>query len=244
MRAPAGSSGGDLDILDFTDPLRSRDNLRQASADHLALITGRDALNSALAPIFGDAELLSEDVRYTGMSLGGITGSMTFASAPGLGAAALFVGGGGYQEILSDGLLGLLLSDVLGGTPLTKLAVGGLAETFLDGADPLDRPVLFLEAIDDPLIPNASTDRWARSFGADLASPVHHPVEGLTERTLPFAGDPTRLLIHAPMAEVPIPQRHGGLIELDYAKEAVATCFRTHQEDGQCMLIDTSWSAR
>ena len=243
--------GGDLDILDFDDPLRSRDNLRQGSADHLAWITGVDALNAALQPYTGEDATLGDRIYYTGMSLGGITGSMTFASATDLRAAALFVGGGGYQEILSDGLFRAILGDVIRGTRLDRIAVAGLAAVFLEGADPLvygaaeqsaTRPLLFFEAIDDPIVPNSATDRWARAFGADLAIPFDHEVLGMETVALPAT---QRLLVQAPMSEVStLIDRHGALIATDYAAQAVAHCFETDRDGDACELIDTGWADR
>jgi hypothetical protein len=253
----AGAMGGtDLDILDFDDPLRSRDNLRQASANHLALLTGIAALNAALMPSFGEAEVLdAAHAHYLRLSLGGISGSLTFAASSELKAAALFVAGGGYREILGDGLFKLVVSDVIRARGASRQASLALTEALLAAADPLahaalearlgrDRPLLLFEAIDDPIVPNPATDRWARAFGAELASPSQHAVDRLMEVSLPFTGAPTRLLVQAPMAEVAIPDRHGALIEQGYSETAVAHCFRTLLDAGACELIDTGWSAR
>jgi len=253
-RAPAGG-GTDFDILAFDDPLRSRDNLRQASADHLAVLTGTDALNTALAPILGPAVTLDPNRRhYVGLSLGGITGSLTFAAATDIQGAALFVAGGGYQEILAEGLFSLVLGDVIRAGGGARHAVLALIELLLDGADPLvyagrealggrTRPLLLFEAIDDPIVPNGATDRWARAFGASLALPSEHAVADMAEVALPHAADPTRLLVQAPMMELGVSERHGGLIEQDYAETLIAHCFETLGTGGTCEAIDTGWAS-
>jgi len=252
----AGAGGGsDLEILDFDSPLRSRDNLRQASADHLAVLTGIAALNDTLQPTFGDAAVLDASrAYYEGLSLGGITGSFTFTASPELHAAALFVAGGGYREIVGDGLFKLILSDVVHARGAGRQATLGLVDALLAAADPLahaafeahlgrERPLLLFEAIDDPVVPNPATDRWARAFGADLALPSQHAVPELSEVALPFAGSPTRLLVQAPMVEIPGANRHGLLIEQGYSAEAVAHCFGGLIDGGSCELIDTAWAA-
>lgn len=260
--APGG--GGDLDILDFESPLRTRDNLRQASADHLAVLAGIERLNAALAPVLGSERALDpERAFYMGLSLGGISGSMTFAAGHDLDAAALFVAAGGYPEILSYGLFSLFINDVLERDPLERAVLLGLAEVLLDGADPVaygqraedrtapPRPALFLQAIDDPVIDMPASDRWARAYGADLARAFHHPVEGMLEIDLPAADNfcwqeggarATRLLVHNPMDEVPQSDRHGGLILQDYAQQMVAHCFETLREAGSCEVIDTGFA--
>ncbi len=258
-----GAAGGsDMDILDFDNPLLTRDNLRQASADHLAVLTGIDALNAALETTFGEAQLLdASEGHYMGLSLGGITGTLTFASAADLRAAALFVGGGGYRELLSHGLFRAFVLDLFSYEGAELAALFGLVELLLDGADPLayapfeprdsaPRPVLFFEAIDDPIAANASTDQWARAFGADLAEPYHHAVDGMTAVSLPSSGgfawpssaaEATRLLIQAPMDEVSTAERHPALITQGYSQELVAHCLLTLLDDGACEVIDTGF---
>ncbi|MBW2529805.1 MAG: hypothetical protein JRI23_36855 [Deltaproteobacteria bacterium] len=261
-RAPPGG-GGDLDILEFDNPLATRDNLRQASADHLAVLTGLDALNAALAPPLGNAETLDPSrAHYMGLSLGGVTGSLTFATARDLDGAALFVGGGGFPEILPTGLFSIYMVDVLAYEGAEQAALLAQVEALLDGADPLAyaaregrdepaRPALFFEAIDDPVISNAATDQWARAFGASLAEPSDHSVEHMPTAALPVQNNvawpdsgsaATRVLIHAPMAEVGIGERHGGLIRQPYSQELVAHCFATLRDAGACEAIDTGFA--
>lgn len=257
--------GTDLDILDFMDLLKTRDNLRQASADHLAVLTGIEALNEAIEPILGVTGALDPDRSfYMGLSLGGITGSLTFTSAPNLRAAALFVAAADYPTIVSSGVFSLLVQDVLARSDLDQAAILGLAEVLLDGADPLayglraedrtadPRPLLMMQAVDDPVVSMDSSDLWGLSFGAALARPFHHEVAGMDQVDLPAAdtfswsGGPavTRIMVQNPMAEVPMAQRHGGLIMLDYSQEMVAHCFTTLLDSGSCEIIDTGFAER
>jgi dienelactone hydrolase len=259
--APGG--GGDLDILDFADPLATRDNLRQASADHLAVLTGVGALNEALAPVLGQAATLdATHAHYMGLSLGSVTGSFTFVAASDLDGAALFVGGGGFPEILSAGLFSIYMVDLLSYEGAERAALFAQVEALLDGADPLahaphedrstpPRPALFFEAIDDPVISNGATDQWARAFGAALAEPADHPVEHMPTESLPVTDNfawpeggkqATRILIHAPMTETGIGERHGGLIRQSYSQQLVSNCFATLRSGGSCEAIDTGFS--
>jgi hypothetical protein len=52
----------------------------------------------------------------------------------------------------------------------------------------------------------------------------------------------TRLLVQAPMTEVPVAERHGGLIVQPYSQEMVAHCFRTLLDDGACEVVDTGFA--
>jgi dienelactone hydrolase len=264
-RAAAGG-GGDLDILDFDNLLRTRDNLRQASADHQAVLTGIDALNEALESVWGAGPVLDpEHGFYMGLSMGGISGSLTFGVARDLDAAALFVGAAGYPEIVQFGFFSLMVSDILELEPLEREVVLGLAEILLDGADPYayamrsedrsqrPRPVLFFQALGELIIDPPTSDAWARAFGADLAVPFDHAVSGMQETSLPAADNftwpngqesATRLLVQCPMNEVSAGERHGGLIVQDYTQQMVAHCFRRLLDTGSCELIDTGYFQR
>jgi pimeloyl-ACP methyl ester carboxylesterase len=261
-RAPDQRSGTDLDILDFDAPILSRDNLRQASADHLAVLSGVAALNVALESVLDVADALDPERRfYMGLSLGALTGTFTTVSSDVLGAA-LFVGGGGYPEVLSEGLFALILADVTRGSDLEVASRFALVELMLDGADPLayasvedrqqaPKPILFFQAHDDPLICEAANDGWARAFGATLVRPLTHEVDGMAIADLPLSnnfawGDggelATRTLVQAPMAEVEVVDRHAALIVLDYSQQMVAHCFAALAQGEACELIDTGYS--
>ncbi len=262
----AGSGhGSDLDFFSFADPLLTRGNFRQAVADHLAVLTGLVALNEALEPVLGVASALDpERTFYLGLSLGGVTGSMTFATAPELRAGALFVAGAGYSDIITFGLFSVLVFDLINLPPVDATVLLGTAQTLLDGADPgaygqhgenrdrPPRPALFMQASDETIMTMSANDRLARAFGAALALPSHHDVAGLAELTLPAADNftwdggadaATRVLVQSPMTEVSASERHGALITLPYAQEMVAHCFSTLLDSGSCEVIDTGFAS-
>ena len=203
-RAKAGG-GSITDMLDFNNPLATRDNLRQAAADHLAVLSGLPALNTAIEASIGVAGALSADhAFYMGLSLGAISGSLTFSVADRVDAAALFVGGAGFPELVSTGMFSLLMLDIVK-LPIERSAVVlGLLEALLAGADPLSyaqraedaaappRPALFMQAVGDPVVGPAASDGWAGAFGAHLALPRDHAVSGMPEVALPAASNTAR----------------------------------------------------
>lgn len=261
----AGPGGGtDLEFVDFSDLAKTRDNFRQAVADHMAVLTGVATLNTALEPVLGVTQPLDASrAFYMGLSLGGISGSITFSTTDEVKAAALFVAAGGYPEIVSKGLFSVLVANLVNRPTPERETMLGLAETLLDGADPLayavrvedrsarPRPALFMQAIADPVIPEPSSDQWARAFGAALAKPSHHDVEGMASVALPASDNfsftsggekATRVLYQNPMNEIPAAQRHGALIVQGYSQEAVANCFSTFVATGSCVAIDTGFA--
>jgi len=260
-----GSGGSDLDFVDFSDLGKTRDNFRQAVADHMAVLTGIAELDAALAPVLGVAKPL-DPARgfYMGLSLGGISGSMTFSTTTDVNAAALFVAAAGYPEIVSKGLFAALVANVVNRPTPERETLLGLAEVVLDGADPFayaqrvedraakPRPALFMQAIADPVIPEPSSDQWARAFGADLALPKQHAVAGMEELALPASDNfafaaggekATRLLVQNPMNEIPAAGRHGALIVQEYSQKAVAHCFATFLAKGSCELVDSGFAS-
>lgn len=264
LRGPAGG-GGELDFLDFDSPQHTRENFRQTVADHLAVLAGFDALNATIQTALGvEGALDRSRTFYMGMSLGAVSGSMTTATARGLTASALFVGGAGYPELLRYGLFAVAAQRTLrGGEPRPSVMLA-VVETIADASDPLayaqaaeDRsarptPILFLQAIGDPLIAAEASDQWARAYGASLARPFDHEALGMTAVDLPasdtFAwtsGGPaaTRVLVHNPMVEVQPTARHGALILQGYAEELVARCFSSARDDGSCEVVDTGFAS-
>lgn len=259
----APSGGNDLDILDFDDLLATRDNFRQAVADHMAVLSGLAELNAAIEETLGVADALDPDrTFYMGLSMGALSGSLTFASAKDLNAAALFVGAGGFSEIVRYGMFSLFIDDILTAEPIETEVILGLAEVLLDGADPhayaqvgedrssAPRPVLFFQAIDEAIISHPVSDAWAKAFGADLAVPFHHPVAGMDELGLPASGNftweggaeaATRILFENPMAEQSPTERHGALITLPYTQQQVAHCFAGVLAGTGCEAIDTGY---
>lgn len=260
-RAPA-SGGSDLSFLNFDAPIYTRENFRQAVSDHLAVITGMEALSTRVGTTLGvPSPLDASRVFYMGLSLGGISGSITSQVSTDLDGAAVFVAASGFPELLSGGLFSAFLSRELRRPQPTPWALLGVGATILDGADPLayagqtdsltapPLPVLQLHAIGDPLIVDEASELWAHAFGSSLVLPSHHAVPSLMTRALPFSGNytrgaetTTRAYIQCPMTELPAAQRHGGLIRTDYAQSLVAHCFSTELSAGACEVIDTGFA--
>lgn len=252
-RAAAGG-GDDFDMLDFDSPLRTRDNFRQAVSDHLAVLNGVPALNEGLRAVLGVPQVLDPGrAFYMGLSMGAVSGSLTYSVEPKLKGAGLFVGGGDFATLLSSGFFSFFVTEVLEEPPVLRAAILGFMETLLNGMDPIayaqrtedrtaaPRPALFMQAVADPLIGAESSDVWARAFGADVVSPRDHEVAGMQTLTLPAqdnfqwaSGSATRLLYQCPMNEVPASGRHGRLVRQDYAQQIIAHCFRTTLDSGSC----------
>lgn len=260
-RAPMGG-GSDLSFLDFDHPIHTRENFRQAVSDHLAVLTGLPALEAGVATALGVVDALDETrVFYMGLSLGGISGSITTQASRELRGSALFVAGAGYPELLQYGPFTAPIIRVIRSTPPLPYALLAVAAIALDGADPLayaqqiddlSRPpvsVLQLHAIDDPLVSDEASEQWARAFGATLVRPTHHAVATLPEAGLPLsanfhggAGDATRAYVQCPMTGVPTTGRHGGLIRAGYSQQMVAHCFEALARDEACEVIDTGFA--
>lgn len=260
-RAPE-AGGSDLSFLNFDSPIFTRENFRQTVSDHLAVITGMDALSARVGTTLGVTNPLdSSRIFYMGLSLGGISGSMTSQVSTDLDGAAVFVAASGFPELLSGGLFSSFLGRELRRPQPMPWALLGVGATILDAADPLayagqvdaldqpPLPVLQLHAIGDPLITDETSELWAHAFGANLVLPSHHDVARLTSRALPFednftrgADSATRAYVQCPMTEVSVANRHGALIRTDYAQTLVAHCFSTQLERGACEVIDTGFA--
>lgn len=263
-RAPPGG-GSDLSFLDFEHPIHTRENFRQASADHLAVLHGLGTLGPAVVEVLGlpAGTELFDDARvfYMGLSLGGITGSLTSSASTMLSGSALFVAGAGYPELLQYGIFTAPIGRVVRSPSPQPWALLGIAAIALDGADPyayaqqvddLSGPppsMLMLHAIDDPLISDEASEQWARAFGATLVEPTHHAVNTLPTASLPFEGGftrggatATRAYVQCPMTGVPVAERHGGLIRAPYSQEMVAHCFSGIAAGDGCSVIDTGFA--
>ncbi|MDF1563186.1 MAG: hypothetical protein P1V51_09090 [Deltaproteobacteria bacterium] len=244
---------GLMSMIDFANPLATRDALRQASADQITVITGLGLLDGALEPVFGAGPHLDASrVYFMGNSMGAISGSLSFSVTPEIQSAALFVGGAGFGDLADYGLFKYFLLDVLERPPVERAASLSLMELMVEGGDafayalhaedPLTapRPALFFQAIDDAIVIPEATEAWARGFGAALAQPQDHPVAGLEAASLPAAdnlateaGVGTRLLLQYPKpAEVPGTDWHGSLIQRPDAQAVVVGCF-TGVEGGE-----------
>ena len=172
-----GASGADgIDdpsgsyIINLTSLLTSRDNLRQAAIDIVQLAASLPALD-----IDGDtvADVDAAQIHFSGLSLGGIVGTVANAQPISTLSAYLSVPGGGVANLLRE-------SAALGPTVIGGLEAAGLvegttlfeqffrdAQAVVDAGDPINyiaaavarRPVLLSQVINDTVVPNSATQR-------------------------------------------------------------------------------------
>jgi len=175
-------------IINLTSLLTSRDNLRQAALDIVQLtgaLPGLDLDNDTVPDIDGTR------IHYSGLSLGGIVGTVANAMPIPTVSAYLSVPGGGIANLLRD-------SAALGPTVQAGLVAAGLtpnttlyeqffrdAQTAVDAGDPVNfiagavaaRPVLLTQVVNDTVVPNSATQRMinAATF-VKTAAPGLNPV--------------------------------------------------------------------
>jgi hypothetical protein len=196
-----GRRGSPLDLL-RASALQTRDIFRQTIVDQLALVR---AVQSGI-DVTGDgvADLSADRVRYLGISLGGILGSVFIAVEPSVHAAVLNVAGGRvaflgdnpgtrpiYQSALAE-QAGLPVTDPDFEIFIQRMLT--LGQQALDAADPLNfagrwradpppgfapRRVLIQEGIGDALVSNASTEALAAA-GALPAQTPQSDVDGVS----------------------------------------------------------------
>lgn len=190
-----------------------RDNMRQTQSDLLNLTR---AVQTGLTAAIGEQTLNTESLGFFGTSLGGILGIAYLALEPSVTGAVLSVTGGSFTEIAlhnpliqPDTTVFKLLYFILGlisETPTEALYWGlSVMQDLLDPADPLfyapyvnrkalaqpftRKDLVLLEAMEDNIIANRSTENLARAFGMDLVMPVKREVAGLVPREDPVAGN-------------------------------------------------------
>jgi hypothetical protein len=180
----------------------ARDNIRQTSADHLALRTllaesvGEDGRFAGQ-----DFSIDAEDASYVGQSLGGIIGSTTCAVDTALDACVLNVPGGRLVEVVrANAAYATLMNiyfDPSEQEPEIELFTA-LAQTIVDPADPglnarriladaPARPVLVQEATEDGTVANQTTEVLARAMGIPLVRPTLETIQGLEEVDAPVS---------------------------------------------------------
>ncbi len=175
-------------IINLTSLLTSRDNLRQAALDIVQLAGALPTLD-----LDGDtlADIDGTRIHFSGLSLGGIVGTVANAMPIPTVSAYLSAPGGGVAHLLRD-------SDALGPRIDAGLAASGLspnttlyeqffrdAQTAVDAADPINfiagtvaaRPVLLTQIVNDTVVPNSATQRLvnATTF-VKTAAPGLNPV--------------------------------------------------------------------
>jgi hypothetical protein len=157
-------------IINLTSLLTSRDNLRQGALDIVQLAGALPNLD-----LDGDTvpDIDGTRIHFSGLSLGGIVGTVANAMPIPTVSAYLNATGGGVANLLRD-------SEALGPRINAGLAANGLqpgmtlyeqffrdAQTAVDAGDPINfiagavaaRPVLLTQVIDDTVVPNSATQR-------------------------------------------------------------------------------------
>lgn len=188
---PSGSYFINLNALRL-----SRDNIRQAASDILALLSQVDSIDidGDFAPDFNGT-----DVHFVGHSLGAITGTVALRYTTSVNSATLGMPGGGLAQLLANSPnfgpvieAGLAAAGIDAGTPEFEQFLFS-AQTVADAADPLNHaaavadtglPIHLIEVVGligfndpDQTIPNsvasaplAGTEPLIRAFGLDSIS--------------------------------------------------------------------------
>jgi dienelactone hydrolase len=255
--------GVDVEKKTF-DIARARDNFRQMASDQLALVRfvstlgGLDVLPAG-APD-GEPDLDVTRVFYIGHSFGSVQGPTIFALAPEIRAAVWNVGGAGLTVLLRESPL---FSFALRGLEPPGTAPGALARFFvvaqalvdpgdpaayaryatlepLPGLAPGPRDVLVQEAIDDNIVPNASTEVLARALGLAQARPAR-PVPGLRDLSYPVRGNlpggGTGVLAQFSKMNGGATATHGELIFSPEARRQYVEFFRGAIADGRATAV-------
>jgi dienelactone hydrolase len=209
------------------DPRIMRDNFRQAAADLMQSVRLAKSGDWSEAGVTLDGSTLV----YTGESFGAILGAMVAALDPEVPAAVLDVGGGGlFLDLVgnSASFAQLLQPFVAGGfdqlvdvnhpdtLPVRAQMSLNLMQTLMEPGDGLalsqaaaaDKQVLFLEAYNDEVVANHSTEALASSWLA-------------TQVMLPAGSPPTRV-VKLPEAQAPAVLSRA-LVQLDPACHGMYT---------------------
>lgn len=165
-RDPSG-----IHYLNLASLPTSRDNLRQAVADLIALKESVGNLN-----LDGDGatdDIDETQIRFLGHSGGAIAGIPFLAVSPDVGAATLAMPGGGLAKLLDGSgafgdivAAGLAASGIQEGTDTYETFLR-FAQTLVDPADPVNyavaasaaHPIHMIEVIDDAVVPNDTLAR-------------------------------------------------------------------------------------
>ena len=161
-------------IINLTSLLTSRDNLRQAAVDIVQLAGSLPGLD-----LDGDmaADIDGARIHYSGLSLGGIVGTVANSLPVATQSAYLNVPGGGIANLLRESAAlsptinaGLAASGLQQGTTLYEQFFRD-AQTVVDSGDPLNhiadafaaRPVLLTQVVNDQVVPNTATQRMVNA---------------------------------------------------------------------------------
>ncbi len=185
----------------------TRDLIRQAVIEQVILVQVLKGVDfSSLDSSIKFSTINPNNIKYWGFSLGTIIGNIFITVDDSIKAAVLNVGGGVFTDILMDtketisgGLFAALSSMGLekGTKELDDFLY--LAQTILDPADPInytrDFPILLQKSIDDPVIPNRTTDALSVTLG--LVNPLTGQVSPNFKSYQMDDYDPYRLFWHS-----------------------------------------------
>lgn len=168
--ADGNIDGSGTHIINLTSLLTSRDNLRQAAVDIVQLATSLPALD-----LDGDtvADIDGSIIHYSGISLGGIVGTVANSLSVDTVSAYLNVPGGGIANLLRESAAlspsvnaGLAAAGLQQGTTLYEQFFRD-AQTAVDSGDPINhvaaafaaRPIVVTQVVNDTVVPNTATQR-------------------------------------------------------------------------------------
>jgi len=227
LRAPAGADPTGAHFLNFANPLVTRDNYRQGSADIIALFKSLPRLD-----VNGDAapDVDPTRIHLIGLSNGAITSIPTLPFVP-FRTAGLADGGGGLTQLLLE-------SPRQSGPAIAALNAAGLVpystifnntvlrdfQALLDPADPVNyiaaavqaRPVYMTRIVDDTNVPNSAFDRLVTASGVtQLRTAGLTPIGPATGRWLGITeGEHGSLIYPQPSlaASIELPTQHVSFI--------------------------------
>jgi len=159
------------------------------------------------------------ELRYYGISLGGIAGAVTISNNPRISHAVFNVGGGAWSTMLERSSQWIpfdwIMVDMVP-SPRNRQLMYALSQLFWDPVDPMNhldglrgRSVVWQEALGDEQVPNMTTRMLARAVGATHLAPVVEPVEGI-----PIATSPSSLPAYVqydPETELPAEANRPGI---------------------------------
>lgn len=208
-------NGDTGNTLVTADPRLMRDNFRQASIDVMQAVrfeqSGDWSAIRAADPTLAEFSLDGSKLVYTGESFGALMGGVALAEDPALTAAVLDVGGGGivmdlvaYSPSfvpLFGPLASLFIDNTVNlenpdqGPPRTQLSLNMMAMA-MEPADGLalsaivddNKHALLLEAKDDEVVPNTSSEALALAWG--MKQVMVPGAIATTEAALPQAPSP------------------------------------------------------
>lgn len=189
------------------DAPRMRDNFRQSTYDKLQLVQ----LIRQNPDFDGDGQkdFDVERIGYVGVSLGGIMGTELLALTDAVKAAVLGMPGGRLSQIMRDSeSFGPLIAALLppGATDGDKERLFAAVQTVLERGDPVNYAprvledrlpvapgqgphVLIVEAIDDEIVPNSTTETLARAYQLPLLRPFEREISYLPVADAPVKGN-------------------------------------------------------